>query len=83
MAFKLILTGLSSFSVGVVVGILIIYFLCGRKFFSFMKVERSNICGEMNSNTKEVLSEVDRRAFLDQPEHKLLEEKEENSDEKE
>lgn len=83
MVFKLIITGISSFSLGLVIGILIVYFLAGRKFFSFMKIDRTNMIGEMSSNSKEVHGEVDRRAILDQSKHQLLEERGENFDEKE
>lgn len=81
MVFKLILTGVSSFSLGLVVGILIIYFLGGRKFFSFMKMDRMNMCSEMSSNVKEVHSEVDRRATTSLRSQELLEDKGDGSDE--
>ena len=83
MGSKLLFVGISSFGLGLTIGILIIYFLGARKFFSFMKIDRMNMCSEIQTNVKEVVGEVDRRAMLDQPEHKLIEEKGENLDGKE
>lgn len=83
MVFKIIITAVSSFSLGLVIGILIVYFLIGRKFFRFMKIERMNMISEMNSNSNEVLSEVDRRAKESELKHKLLKEQGGNLDGKE
>lgn len=80
MAFKFIMTGLASFNVGLILGILIIYFFGGRSFFKLMKIDRRNLCAEMESNTKEIHDEVDRRAAAEL-QHGLLENKGDGSDE--
>ena len=82
MVFKLIITGISCFSLGVGTGILIIYFLCGRSFFNFMKVERKNFCIEMDSNTKEIHDDMKLKVLVTKSQN-LLEEKGENLDGKE
>ena len=79
MVFKVIIAIISSFSFGLAMGILIIYFLAARKFFMFMKVERQNFCSEMRSNTDEIHGDVNARAFAEQKQ-KLLDQKEEDLD---
>ena len=77
MVFKLIITGISSFSLGLVIGILIVYFLVGKTFFSFMKIDRMNMCSEMESNSNEVREELDSKVKESIEDQNLLEDKEE------
>ena len=73
MVFKLLIIAISSFSFGLALGILIIYFLVGKTFFNFMKIDRIHMCSEMESNSNEVRDELDK--FIE--DDNLLDDKEE------
>ena len=76
MVFKMIIAGIGLFSLGLVIGILIIYFFVGREFFSFMKIERKNFCSEMESNTSEIHNDIYDRLSATKVQN-LLDDKEE------